>query len=73
VRMEKLERGLFIAVVGEHRVPDLDRDREDFDAIPFDEAPWQIACRIDNETYAHGVGFRRGEARAETAATTFLA
>ena len=40
VRMEKLERGLFIAVVGEHRVPDLDRDREDFDAIPFDEAPW---------------------------------
>ncbi|MFZ2754276.1 MAG: hypothetical protein WAZ48_12610 [Lysobacteraceae bacterium] len=71
--MEKLERGLFIAVVREHRFPDLDRDREDFDLIPFDEAPWQIACRIDNETYTHGGGFRRGEATAETAAMTFLA
>ena len=66
VRVEEFERGLFIAVIGKHRVPDLDRDREDFDVIPFDVAPWQIACRNDNETYMHGGGCRRGEATVMT-------
>jgi len=53
VRVQEAQRGLLVAVVGQHGLADAYRDRQDHDVVLFEVFQRQVARRIDDYPNAH--------------------
>ena len=53
VRMQEAQRGLLVAMVGQHGFADAHRDGQDDDVVPFQILQRQIARRVNDYPNAH--------------------
>ncbi len=68
VRVQELQRGLLVALVGQDRLADAHRDRQQHDAMALDEVGRQVAGRIDDDPDAHHAFLPRGSPEASSTA-----
>lgn len=53
VRVQEAQRGLLIAVIGQHGFADADGDRQQHDVVLGNEVLRQVAGRVDDDSDAH--------------------